>query len=122
MVQENRDVLLPLLQQIPRCEKVNDDDIQEWMEKDEQQEPTYNDIIALVNQDDNEDNYAGTGLGLDETERMSHTQGEATATDVMLLRRWSDLAARTRSKASITRFLNKIFCVLPYCILNVAFN
>uniref|UniRef100_K7G5J3 Jerky protein homolog-like n=1 Tax=Pelodiscus sinensis TaxID=13735 RepID=K7G5J3_PELSI len=37
MVQENWDNLLPLLQQIPGCEKVNDDDIQEWMEKDEQQ-------------------------------------------------------------------------------------
>uniref|UniRef100_K7GBZ6 HTH CENPB-type domain-containing protein n=1 Tax=Pelodiscus sinensis TaxID=13735 RepID=K7GBZ6_PELSI len=32
MVQENCDNLLALLQQIPGCEKVNDDDIQEWME------------------------------------------------------------------------------------------
>jgi hypothetical protein len=30
MVQENCGNLLPLLQQIPGCEKVNDDDILEW--------------------------------------------------------------------------------------------
>uniref|UniRef100_K7F690 HTH CENPB-type domain-containing protein n=1 Tax=Pelodiscus sinensis TaxID=13735 RepID=K7F690_PELSI len=45
MEQENSDNLLPLLQQIPGCEKVNDDDIQEWMEKDKQQELTDHDII-----------------------------------------------------------------------------
>jgi hypothetical protein len=64
MVHENCDNLLPLLQQIPNCEKVNDDNIQEWMEKDEQQEQTDHDIIALVNRHGNEndeDNDAGTG-------------------------------------------------------------
>jgi hypothetical protein len=65
-VQENCDDLLPLLQQIPGCEKVNDNDTQEWMEKDKQQELTDQDITALVNQDDNEDeeeDNAKTGLG-----------------------------------------------------------
>lgn len=44
MVQDNYNELLPLLKQIPGCERVNDDDIQEWMEKD-QQEPTDHNIL-----------------------------------------------------------------------------
>jgi Tfp pilus assembly protein PilP len=36
MAQGNFDNLLCLLQQISGCEKVNDDDMQEWMEEDEQ--------------------------------------------------------------------------------------
>jgi hypothetical protein len=34
MVQKNCYNHLPLLQQIPGCDKVNDDDVQEWMEKE----------------------------------------------------------------------------------------
>jgi hypothetical protein len=37
MVQENCDNLLPLLQKIPGCEKVVDDDVQQWMKKDKQE-------------------------------------------------------------------------------------
>jgi hypothetical protein len=65
-----------LLQKIPGCEKVIDD-VQQWMEKDKQRELTDHDI-ALVNLDDNEDdedNEAGTGLGLHKMERMSHSIG-----------------------------------------------
>uniref|UniRef100_K7G5U3 DDE-1 domain-containing protein n=1 Tax=Pelodiscus sinensis TaxID=13735 RepID=K7G5U3_PELSI len=109
MVQENCDNLLPLLQQIPGCEKVNDDDdIQKWMEKDEQQELTDHDIIALVNQDDNgnEDDEVEDTNDNDNTERISHSekvkaleaalayveqQGEATASDVILLRHWNNI-------------------------------
>jgi hypothetical protein len=51
-------------------------------------------------------------------------QGEATTTDVMLLRCRHDLTTRKRSKArkqtSITHFLNNK--LLPYCTLNVAYN
>jgi hypothetical protein len=43
-VQENCDNLLPLLQKIPGCEKVNDDDVQQWMEKDKQQELTNHEL------------------------------------------------------------------------------
>jgi hypothetical protein len=54
MVQENCDNLQPpLLQQIPDCENVNDSDIQEWTEKDEQQELTDHNIAALVNRHGN---------------------------------------------------------------------
>nr|CAD7200543.1 unnamed protein product [Timema douglasi] len=75
MLQENCDNLLPLLQQIPACEKVNEKDVQEWMEKDEQQELTDNCIIALVNHYDNEgdeDHETATELGLDKTEYKNH--------------------------------------------------
>lgn len=45
---------------------MNDDDIQEWIEKGEQQEVTYHNIIVLVNRDDNEynknDDETGQGL------------------------------------------------------------
>lgn len=74
MAQQNCDNLLPLLQHIPSCKKVNDDVIHKRMEKDEQQELTDHDIIAVVNRDDNENNEdidAGTGLELDKAERMS---------------------------------------------------
>jgi hypothetical protein len=63
MMQENFDNLLPLLQQIPGRENMNDD-IQEWMEKDEQ-ELADHDIIVLVNRVDSEydeDKDGGTGL------------------------------------------------------------
>jgi hypothetical protein len=46
--------------------------IQEWME-----ELIDHDVIALVNQDgneDDEDNCTGTGLGLVKTERLSHSE------------------------------------------------
>jgi hypothetical protein len=142
MVQENCGNLLPLLQ-IPDCEKVNNDDIQVWMEKDEQQEVTDHKVIALVNRHGNEndeDNDIGAGeaqLGLDKMEGMSkkvkapevalaydEQQGETTATDVTILREWHDLSARNRSKAgkqtSITHFFfNNNFSVLPYCILTI---
>jgi hypothetical protein len=119
------------------------DDIQEWTEKDEQQELTDNDIIALLNRDDSKDdegNDAGTGLGLDKMERMSHSkgvkaleaalayfeqQGETTATGVTLLRYLHDPTARTKlgnKLQSLTHLLSKNICILPYCTLNVAFN
>jgi hypothetical protein len=72
-------------------------------------------------------------LGLDKMEKMSNSkvvkaleaalaypeqQGETTATDVMLLRRWCDLITRKRTKSgkqtSLTHFLNDNFCILPY--------
>jgi hypothetical protein len=130
---------------------VHDDDIQEWAEKDkqqeltddiqeraeedEQQELTDHDIIAIVNQDGNEDDEdtdVGTGLGLDKTERMIQyskgvealeltqayveQQGETAVTDVMLLRHWHVLTARKRSKAgkeTSLMFSNSNFCHLP---------
>jgi hypothetical protein len=57
---------------------VNDDYIQELMKKGRQQELTDRDIIAVVNRDDcedDEDNGAGTGLGLGRMERMNHKEG-----------------------------------------------
>jgi Tfp pilus assembly protein PilP len=36
MVEENFNNLQSLLQQIQGCEKVNDDEMQEWMEEDKQ--------------------------------------------------------------------------------------
>jgi hypothetical protein len=115
MVQENCYNLRPLLQKIPGCEKVVGDDVQQWMEKDKQQELTDHDIITLLNLDDNEDddNEAGTGLGLHKLERMSHSigvkplegvlayveqQGETTDADISL-RHWCSLTASKRRKA-----------------------
>jgi hypothetical protein len=39
-MQENCETLVPLLQQIPGCENVNNEDVQEWMTEDEQQQLT----------------------------------------------------------------------------------
>jgi hypothetical protein len=63
-------------------------------------------------------------LGLDKTERMSHSkgvkaleavlayivqQGETAATDVMLLRRWHNLAAKKRSRAGNQTSVTHVF-------------
>jgi hypothetical protein len=51
------------------------------MKRDEQQELTGHNIIALVNQDDNGDNEAngsGTGLGLDKMESKSQRRGQCS--------------------------------------------
>uniref|UniRef100_K7FY89 HTH CENPB-type domain-containing protein n=1 Tax=Pelodiscus sinensis TaxID=13735 RepID=K7FY89_PELSI len=114
MVQENFGNLLPLLQQFPGYEKVNDDNIQEWLEKNEQQELMDRNIITHVNRDDNDNEDDEDTNDNDKMERISHTegvkdleaalayvkqQGVATASDVILLRRWRDFAARKRNKA-----------------------
>jgi hypothetical protein len=125
MAEGNRDNMLPLLQQIPGCEKVNDDCVQQWMKKSKQKELTDHDVIALVNLvdgKDGEDNDTGTGLVLDETKRISHCkgvkpleavlayikqQGETTDCDISF-RLWCDLAAKkgkAEKQTSITHFV-----------------
>jgi hypothetical protein len=57
---------------------VNVDDVQEWLEKDEQHEQTDRKVIALVNCNDNvgdDDSDTGTRLGLDKMERCVSSIG-----------------------------------------------
>jgi hypothetical protein len=100
------------LKLIPRCENVNNNDIQEWLNQDKEKQLTDNDIVDLVNHagdDDLEDYNEGPETG----DRMSHSEGlnsiktalayieqqrEVTATDVLLFRSWCDLAAKKRKE------------------------
>lgn len=116
LIHENNGNLIQLLQKIPGCEEAEDSDIQEWMNSDEQHELTDGDIIAMVNGAEVEDHGESDAESeLQKEETINHSEGvkileaaltyieqqpEATATDVMLLRRWRDLAARKRATAS----------------------
>jgi hypothetical protein len=100
------------LKLIPGCENVNNDDIQEWINQDEEKQLTYNDIVDLVNHAGN--NLEDDNEGPKKADRMIHSEGlnsiktalacveqqrEVTATDILLFRRCHDLAAKKRKEA-----------------------
>jgi hypothetical protein len=129
------------LKLIPGCENVSNDDIREWINQNEEQQLTDNDTVDLVNHagDDLEDDNEGPEKA--DQMKMSHSEGlnsietalayveqqrEVTATDVLLLRRWHDLAAKKRKVAqkqiTITNFLkNTLFHLQIYIMLNTIF-
>jgi hypothetical protein len=86
---------------------------------------TGNDIVDLVNHADDDD-LEDDNEGPEKADRVSHSDGlnsigtalayveqqrEATATDVLLFRRWHDIAAKKRKEAQkqipIANFLKK---------------
>jgi hypothetical protein len=132
-------ILFLLLKLIPGCENENDD-IQKWINQDEEQQLTDNNIVDLANHagdDDSEDDNKGP----EKADRMNHSEGlnsiettlayveqqrEATAEDILLFRHWRDLAAKKRKEAQkqtpITNFLkNKLFHLQIYIMLNIIF-
>jgi hypothetical protein len=115
-----RRVVSERLKLIPSCE--NNDDI---INIDEEHQLTDNGMADLVNHA-GDDDLKDDNQRPENVDRMSHSEGlnsvktalpyveqqrEATATDVLLLSRWRDLAAKKRKEAQkqipITNFLKK---------------
>jgi hypothetical protein len=100
------------LKLIPGCENVNNDNVQEWINQDKEQQLTNNDIVDPVNHA-GDDNLEDDNKGPEKAHRMSHSEGlnsietplacveqqtEVTATDILLFRRWHDLATKKRKE------------------------
>lgn len=121
--------LIQLLQKIPGCEEADKNDIEEWMNEDEQYELSDGDIISsIVNcagvdcsgESDSEAEIEKEENVLTHSEAVKmfqsvltyiERQPEATATDIMSIRFWRNLAARKRAavvwQKTITDFLKK---------------
>lgn len=115
--------LLPLLQQVPGCANVTEEDVNEWIAQDEQYEVTDEEIVNMANgkggEDDEED------MVLEESaQKVSNSEGhkaleialkyaeqleETSSTDVLLLRRLRDLAARKRQTAGKQKTITNFF-------------
>lgn len=118
--EENNDELLALAQQISAVE-VNPNDIDEWMNADENLEVTDDMIVEAVNEVTNQ-------LSEDEDdvmpEKISHSDGlqaiekalsyieqqpQVSPTDIMLLRRWREIAATNRRSVTKQKNLKDYF-------------
>lgn len=122
--------LLSLMEQIPGCSMTNEQDLADWMGRDNELEFTDDDILQLVTKkkeeekddmDDDDDETSSIYMNsITHAEALQmfekiipyiERQEEVTAMDVMLLRKWRDFAARKRFSQSkqqcIEKFLQK---------------
>lgn len=111
--------LVSLLEKVPGCEEASLEDITEWLAKDEIEETTDEDIVAMVlNEQPIEEEQ-----GDEPSDRITHSEGlkaietaleyigqqeEATPADIICLRKWKDISARKlmrgKKQVSITNF------------------
>ncbi|KAM6459279.1 jerky protein homolog-like [Liasis olivaceus] len=97
---ETEESILPLVQRIPGCEDASLQEVESWMNEDDQYEITDEEIVALVNSDGNEiDDQASTveplrishndGVkALETTMKYVEQQEEAMGINIMMLQRW----------------------------------
>lgn len=119
--------LTDLLKKIPGCEDADNNDITEWMRYDEQYELTDSDIITMVNVPEVEDSEeCDHEKELENEEKVSthseavkifeaalaytERQPEATPTDIMVMRRWLDIAAKKRVTSGKQTSIKDFFC------------
>uniref|UniRef100_H9GL84 HTH CENPB-type domain-containing protein n=1 Tax=Anolis carolinensis TaxID=28377 RepID=H9GL84_ANOCA len=119
---ETEESILPLVQRVPGCENVSSQEVENWMNGDDQYEITDEEIVTLINNDGNGDEIDDQATTV-EPLRISHKdsvgtqetavtyieqQVEATGIDIMMLQRWRDSAAKKRQssekQARITDF------------------
>lgn len=109
-----------LIRRLPGCEMAQHDAISEWMNEDEQLEVTDETIVDMVNntqqcEDENETEavplmtHTEGYTALEAAMRYVEQQPEATPTDVLLLRRWRDIAARKRCSFSKQKTIHSFF-------------
>lgn len=121
--------LLELLRRIPECEDAVPQDVDEWMDQDDNFEYGDNDILELVTgkMNEEEEGVSDEEAENESSEIITHTAAfqifeqalqyvtqeadECTAADVILLRKWRDFAAKKRitsaKQMSIDAFLKK---------------
>lgn len=109
-VEVNKDdgEIIKLLQTIPGCENIDHRGMKEWMAEDELNELTDSDIIEMVRNpkmpepEQNEEKKKNTMSHSEAVQAIEalmdyvEQQDEAGPNDVMLLRRWRDIAAKKR--------------------------
>lgn len=117
--------LVRLIRKLPGCENADTQEINEWLASDEQSEVTDENIIEMVNEektyhkeDDEEETSSqengkishGEGVAsLEAALRYVEQQEEATPTDVLLLKRWRDIAAKKRCRSQRQRTIDSFF-------------
>lgn len=114
--------LINLISKLPGCESTDENDMSEWMSKDEQFEVTDGTIINMVSDTTAEE--SEEEVAQESEPAMSHSDGyaalvsalryveqqpNATAADTLLLRRWRDIAARNRCSATKQKTLDSFF-------------
>lgn len=122
--QENEnEQLLDLVRQLPGCEDANDNEVEEWLNQDDQYELTDNAIVECVigetrdSSDEGEEEEGGVAkvthvdgtAALELALRYVEQQSTATPADVMVLRRWRDYAAKNRSSSQKQTTIDSFF-------------
>lgn len=136
---ENDEDLVGLAQRIPADEPINEDDVADWINADEEFEVTDDMIIEAVNVDArNEESDDSDSEGIEvEVNKISHSEGckaiekaieyfeqqsETTATDLLLLRRLRERAAKNRATSVKQKTLKDFFKKKKLHILNYFFS
>lgn len=117
--------LVRLIKKLPGCENADTQEIDNWLALDEQFEVADEDVIEMVKDEKTahkEDDEEGTssqenakighGEGVTALEaalRYVEQQEEATPTDVLLLKRWRDIAAKKRCQSQKQRTIDSFF-------------
>ncbi|XP_062829389.1 zinc finger protein with KRAB and SCAN domains 7 [Anolis carolinensis] len=118
---ETEESILPLVQRVPGCKNVSSQEVESWMNGDDQCEITDEEIVTLINNDGNGDEIDDQATTV-EPLRISHKdrvgtqetavtyieqQEEATGID-MMLQRWRDSAAKKRQSSGKQGNLAKV--------------
>lgn len=103
--------LTTLVQKIPGCENSTEQEIQEWLDSDEKEEITDDEIIKMVDHQATSNADSGEEDEGNQQQKVTHSDGlmflenalryveqqpEVTPSDILFLKRWSLLAARKR--------------------------
>lgn len=119
-VNETNEEIVHLLRNIPGCNDINSDGVNEWMKEDEVHELTISDIIDLVTtepapvEEESEKqtmSHCEAFQAIEQLINYVEQQEEATPADLLLFRRWRDIASKKRvqraKQATITSFFTK---------------
>jgi len=116
------DVVVSLLEKIPGCEEANTNDVNEWMNNDDEDELTDDDIIKMVTNEecmDEEEELPDSQVNLiphsegfkmldGALEYISQQEGISSA-DIMCLRKLRDIAARKRAETVKQKTIKDFF-------------
>lgn len=116
--------MVSLLQKIPGCEDAERNDIAEWMGNDDNIDYTEDDILQLVTKTNEDNSDEAENSSMDVTSSITHAEGfqiferalqyveqqsEATATDIIFLRRWKEIAAKKRFEKATQLKIDQFF-------------
>lgn len=114
--------LLSLLRKVPGCADATEVDVNEWIVQDEEFEVTDEEIVNMVNEKEEEDDEAD--VVEESAPKISHNEGhkaletalkyveqleETSSTEVLLLKRLRDLAAKKRLTAGKQKTITNFF-------------
>ncbi|XP_039290473.1 jerky protein homolog-like [Nilaparvata lugens] len=121
---EDELLLIHLLNRMPVAEPLTDDDVNQWLNDDEDYELSDEAIVYLVENPENNNDDDNESAGQDSDDKISHTEGLSaiekallyveqqdytTPADIAMLRRLRSLAAKKRSSSITQRTVKDFF-------------